>query len=165
MVFIYLWVLNLIIWIAPFGGKAKGMVFEVIKQAIAYSLHIPIMALIVVLFQKTIQAILSSNYGGLSTNISDLVFVVLVSYSMFKILDQVGEIANAIITATTSSKGADLTATALIGAMTSQGMRDKGSALLSKGGNMAKDFSKSQFSKIGGAIASGVSKLGRGNSK
>jgi hypothetical protein len=144
MKFAYFWVLSFVLWTIPISSKGKTISFEMFKQAIAYSLHIPILSLILVVFGEVVDTMLNTN--GNSSSLKDSLFVLVVSYAIFKIFDQIAEVANAIVGSQSNSSGADLTPMALAGAMGAKGLAEVGKA---KGGALASSLGSKAGAKIG----------------
>ena len=113
--FIYLWVLSFILWLAPFQGKPRSMVFETFKQIFSYTLQMPALALVMVIFNQLLVEIINDATANPINSLSDSMFVVLVSYALFKILDQIAEIPNTITGGQSNSGGGSMMDAGLMG--------------------------------------------------
>jgi hypothetical protein len=110
MIFIYSWLLNFTLWLWAFNS-ASFIPKEILRNLIAYFLHIPILSILFLLFDKITSEISTSI---LTNGLEDVLFVLVSSYAFFKLLDQISEVANVITKGQTNSTGASLTASAIM---------------------------------------------------
>jgi hypothetical protein len=113
LTFIYAWIFSFTLWLLPLNTINK-VPKNAFVQFLAYSMHIPLLTFILVLFDLIIREF--ANFND-SNAVEDILFILLASYSFIKILDQIGEIAGAITGGQSNSTGANMTSMAMLSSL------------------------------------------------